>query len=123
MPLNDTLITLFGGIFAALAVASSVGAILKFRLAPDAPSGTIDNLNTRITAWWWMIGLLAAALWTGKAGVIALFAFVSFQSLREYMSITCTRRGDHRALLWSFFVLLPLQYYLIAIDWYGCSRS
>ncbi len=119
MPLNDTLITLFGGIFAALAVASSVGAILKFRLAPDAPSGTIDNLNARITAWWWMIGLLAAALWTGKAGVIALFAFVSFQSLREYMSITCTRRGDHRALLWSFFVLLPLQYYLIAIDWYG----
>lgn len=119
MPLNDTLITLFGGIFAALAVASSVGAILKFRLAPDAPSGTINNLNARITAWWWMIGLLAAALWTGKAGVIALFAFVSFQSLREYMSITCTRRGDHRALLWSFFVLLPLQYYLIAIDWYG----
>lgn len=119
MTLNDTLITLFGGIFAALAIASSVGAILKFRLAPDVPSGTIDNLNARITAWWWMIGVLAAALWVGKASVIALFAFVSFQSLREYMSITCTRRGDHRALLWSFFVLLPLQYYLIAIDWYG----
>lgn len=119
MTLNDTLITLFGGIFAALAVATSVGAILKFRLTPGAPSGTIDNLNTRIKAWWWMIGLLAGALWMGKPGLIALFAFVSFQSLREFMSITYTRRGDHHALLWSFFVLLPLQYTLIAIDWYG----
>jgi len=119
MNLHDTLTTLFGGIFAALAVASAIGAILKFRLAPGAPSGVIDNLNARIKAWWMMIGLLAAALWFGKPGVIALFAFVSFQSLREYISITYTRRGDHRALLWSFFVLLPLQYYLIAIDWYG----
>ena len=116
---NDTLVTLFGCIFAVLAVASSIGAVLKFRLAPDAPSGTIDNLNARIKAWWWMIGLLAGALWIGKPGIIALFGFVSFQSLREYMSITYTRRGDHRALLWSFFFLLPLQYFLIAIDWYG----
>ena len=116
---NDTLTTLFGGIFAVLAAASLIGAILKVRLAPEAPSGTIDNLNARIKAWWAMIGLLAGALWIGKPGVIALFAFVSFQSLREYLSITYTRRGDHRALLWSFFVLLPLQYFLIAIDWYG----
>jgi phosphatidate cytidylyltransferase len=35
------------------------------------------------------------------------------------VSLTHTRRGDHRALIWSFFVFLPLQYYLIAIDWYG----
>ena len=116
---NDTLVTLFGCIVAVLAVASSIGAVLKFRLAPDAPSGTIDNLNARIKAWWWMIGLLAGALWIGKPGIIALFGFVSFQSLREYLSITYTRRGDHRALLWSFFFLLPLQYFLIAIDWYG----
>ena len=116
---NDTLVTLFGCIFAVLAVASSIGAVLKFRLAPEAPSGTIDNLNARIKAWWWMIGLLAGALWIGKPGIIALFGFVSFQSLREYLSITYTRRGDHRALLWSFFFLLPLQYFLIAIDWYG----
>ena len=116
---NDTLVTLFGCIVAVLAVASSIGAVLKFRLAPDAPSGTIDNLNARIKAWWWMIGLLAGALWIGKPGIIALFGFVSFQSLREYLSITYTRRGDHRALLWSFFFLLPLQYFLIRFSQYN----
>jgi phosphatidate cytidylyltransferase len=119
MNLQHTLITLFGGIFAALALASLIGIALKLRLAPGAPSGVIDNLNARIKAWWIMILLLAGTLWLGKPGVIVLFAFVSFQSLREYISITYTRRGDHRALLWSFFFFLPLQYYLIAVDWYG----
>jgi phosphatidate cytidylyltransferase len=30
-----------------------------------------------------------------------------------------TRRGDHVALVVAFFVVLPLQYYLVWIDWYG----
>jgi phosphatidate cytidylyltransferase len=119
MSLNDTLIAIFGGIFAVLAVASLIGAALKYRLAPEAPHGVIDNLNARIKAWWVMILLIGGAIWMGKGGVIALFAFISFQSLREFISLTHTRGGDHRALLWSFFFFLPLQYYLIATDWYG----
>lgn len=119
MNLDDTLIAIFGGIFVVLAVASVIGAALKYRLAPDAPRGALDNLNARIKAWWFMILFVGGAIWVGKGGVIALFAFISLQSLREFISLTHTRRGDHRALLWSFFFFLPLQYYLIAMDWYG----
>lgn len=114
-----TLIVLFGGIFAFLIVASIVGAVLKYRSGAGGPTASIDNLNARIKAWWWMIVLIAVAIWIGKAGIIVLFAFISLQSLREFISLTHTRRGDHRALLWSFFFFLPLQYYLIAINWYG----
>jgi phosphatidate cytidylyltransferase len=39
--------------------------------------------------------------------------------LREFITLTPTRRGDHVALAVAFFVVLPLQYYLIWIDWYG----
>lgn len=116
---NDTLITVFGGIFAILVIASAIGALLKYRLPPDAPHGVVDNLNSRIKAWWAMILLIGAAIWIGKGGIIALFAFISFQCLREFVSLTYTRRGDHHALQWSFFFFLPFQYYLIAIDWYG----
>lgn len=116
---NDTLIALFAGVFAAIIVASAVGGFLRWRLAPGQTSNVIDNLNARIKAWWWMIGALAIAFWSGKIGVIVLFAFVSLQSLREFISVTHTRIGDHRALLWCFFFFLPLQYGLIAIDWYG----
>lgn len=119
MNLNDTLITVFGGIFAVLVFASVIGAALKYRLAPDASHSVVDNLNARINAWWVMILLIGGAIWIGKGGVIALFAFISFQSLREFISLTYTRRGDHRVLLWIFFFFLPLQYYLIVIDWYG----
>lgn len=116
---TDTLIALFSGVFAVLAVASAIGGILQWRLPAGQTSSVIDNLNARIKAWWWMIGALALAFWGGKAGVIALFAFISFQSLREFISVTHTRIGDHRALLWCFFFFLPMQYWLIAIDWYG----
>jgi len=119
MDTTRDLISVFGGIFALLTVASLIGAGLKWRLSPAAPHPVIDNLNTRIKAWWAMILLIGTAIWAGKGGVIALFAFISFQSLREFISLTHTRLGDHRALLWVFFVFLPLQYALIAIDWYG----
>lgn len=119
MNTQNELLAIFGSIAAALAFASAIGFILQYRLAPDAPSATIDNLNARIKAWWFIVILLAPALWIGKTGVIALFVFISFQSLREFLTLTHTRRGDHRALLWCFFFFLPLQYYLIATDWYG----
>jgi phosphatidate cytidylyltransferase len=66
-----------------------------------------------------MVLVLAGALWAGETAVILLFAFISFQSLREFISVTYTRRGDYRALLWCFFFFLPLQYWLIGISWYG----
>jgi len=116
---HETLIAVFGGVFALLLVASAVGALLKFRLAAGALSSGIDNLNARIKAWWIMIGLLALAFWLGEFGIIVLFALVSLQCLREFISLTHTRRGDHQALVWCFFLFLPLQYVFIAMNWYG----
>jgi phosphatidate cytidylyltransferase len=119
MSTQNELLVIFGSIMATLTFASVIGSILQYRLPPNAPSATISNLNTRIKAWWFIVILLAPALWIGKTGVIALFVFISFQSLREFMTLTYTRRGDHRALLLCFLFFLPLQYYLIAINWYG----
>ena len=119
MALDPHGLALLGGITAVLVTASLVGFVLKMKLAGGGPHAVIDNLNARIKAWWIMAAVIGAALLAGKGGVIALFAFVSFVALREYATIAPTRRGDHRALLASFFVVLPLQYYLIWIEWYG----
>lgn len=110
---------IFAGAVAVLIVASAIGLILKLRFAPDEPHGVIDNLNSRIRAWWWMVGVLAVAFWLGKGGVIVLFALLSFFALREYITLCYTRRGDHLVLLLAFFIALPVQYGLIWIDWYG----
>ena len=119
MNLADSLRAVFGGVFALLLAASVLTMVLRWRVAHGQPHAVIDNLNARIKAWWGMVILLGLAIWAGPTGVILLFAFVSFQSLREFISLTHTRRGDHRALLWVFFFFLPLQYILIARDWYG----
>ncbi len=66
-----------------------------------------------------MVALIGLAFVFGKAGVIVLFALLSFAALREFITLAPTRRGDHMALAVAFFVVLPLQYYLIWIDWYG----
>jgi phosphatidate cytidylyltransferase len=112
-------LALFGGVAAVLIVASIAGFVLARRYAAEAPNPTIENLNGRIKAWWWMVGLIGLAFAAGKAGVIVLFALASLAALREFITLTPTRRGDHVALALAFFVVLPLQYYLIWIDWYG----
>jgi len=110
---------LFGGLFGVLIVASAIGYGLQLRYGSGSARGTIDNLNARIRAWWVMIALIAVAFLVGRTAVIVLFGLASFAALREFVTLTPTRRGDHVALALAFFVVLPLQYYLIAIDWYG----
>jgi phosphatidate cytidylyltransferase len=66
-----------------------------------------------------MVITIGLAFLFGKASVVALFGFASFAALREFLTLTTTRRADHLALAIAFFIVLPLQYYLIWIGWYG----
>jgi phosphatidate cytidylyltransferase len=118
MPHPD-LLAVLAGLLGVLIVASAVGYMLQRRLSPDGSNAVVENLNDRIRAWWIMIVLMGLALIGGKAGVTLLFGFCSFAALREFITLTDTRRADHWALAAGFFIVLPVQYYLIWIDWYG----
>jgi phosphatidate cytidylyltransferase len=118
MTAREQSLVLFAGILAVLVAASLVGLVLGRRQGAS-PNPTIENLNSRIKAWWLMVALVGLAFAVGKTGVIVLFALASFAALREFITLTPTRRGDHWVLALSFFVVLPLQYYLIGIEWYG----
>lgn len=113
----------FGGVLAILVIASSVGYWMSLRVRgrePQDPSRkVVENLNSRIKAWWVMIFVLAGALMAGSKPVIILFGLISFAALREFLTLTPTRKGDHFALLVSFFIVLPSQYGLVWIAWYG----
>jgi phosphatidate cytidylyltransferase len=105
------------GLAAFLAAASAIGAVLA--RGEGAASPTVQNLNARINAWWVMVTLMALALVFGQTGAVVLFGLCSFAALREFLTLTDTRRADHLALAAAFFVVLPVQYGLVAIDWYG----
>lgn len=110
---------LFGGVLFLLVVSTLIGRWLKRRRKSEASRATIENVNARIRAWWKMCAIFAAAILVGRVGSLILFGVISFLALREYMTLVPTRRGDHRTLFWSFFMIMPLQYFLIGIQWYG----
>lgn len=107
------------GVGGLLLFATLTGQVLRARIAPDGTNPVIENLNARIAAWWAMVVLLALAFVAGRVGVVVLFAVLSFAALREFLSLTAKSAADHWALAAAFFVVLPVQYALIAIDWYG----
>ncbi|SIT84914.1 phosphatidate cytidylyltransferase [Pontibaca methylaminivorans] len=102
-----------------LVVASVIGWALGRRYSPDGGNVTIENLNDRIRAWWVMVVALSLAMLGGRTGVVMLFGLCSFAALREFMTLTNLRRADHWSLVLAFFVVLPVQYYLIWTGWYG----
>lgn len=89
--MHSQTIMLFGGIGAILVLASLIGLILKLRTR-GTPNAVIDNLNARINAWWVMVVVIGIAFWLGTGAVILLFYAVSFYALREFLTLTPTRR-------------------------------
>ncbi|WP_113913327.1 phosphatidate cytidylyltransferase [Roseovarius dicentrarchi] len=110
-------VILLACVLAVLLIATIAAQILRRR----APPGdlTIQNLTARINAWWVMVGVIALAFAFGTAGVVILFALCSFAALREFLTLTNTRAADHWALVAAVFIVLPLQYVLVGIGWYG----
>ncbi|MDR1976458.1 MAG: phosphatidate cytidylyltransferase [Campylobacteraceae bacterium] len=114
--MNETL-ALFLGVGAVLLFASAVGLVLKIR--QKTPNPIIENLNARIYSWWIMAALIGATFWLGNSAVITLFLLISALALREFITITPTNQNDYYALLFAFYVALPVQYLFVYVEWYG----
>lgn len=110
---------LFVGIGGVLLLATAIAEILRWRAT--GPSAVLDNLVARIRAWWVMAAVVGLAFLGGRIGVTVLFALISLFALREFITLTPTRRGDYWALVVAFYVFLPYQYWLVYSGWYGMS--
>lgn len=110
---------LMGGVLTLLLVATVVGSVLRARATADSARAVVENLNSRIRAWWVMVAIFAVAFLAGPIATLVLFGCMSFFALREFVTLTPTKPADHVPLFLSFFVLIPLQYGLIGYRWYG----
>lgn len=108
--------TLASGIVVFLLAATAVARVLTWKLGATS---TIQNLNERIAAWWILVAVGVPFLAAGRTMATLLFAALSFLALREFISLTPTRRGDRPALFLAFFVAVPLQFALAGTGWYG----
>ena len=117
-PDHATLI-MVGGIAGLLVLSSLIVAVLKRGRPASEISPVVANLDARVRAWWVMVAIFTVALLTGGLGSVILFSLTSFFALWEFVTLAPTRPADHRALFWAFFVIVPIQYYLVAARWYG----
>ncbi len=117
--MDHAMMTLLGIVFGALIVGTAVGQVLRRRVTSERAVRITANLNARVNAWWVMAGVFVVSILLGGLTTVVLFGLCSFLALREFITLTPTRRGDHRALFWAFFFFIPLQYWLVAIQWYS----
>ena len=106
---------LLGVVLATLAIATAVSQWLQQKPPANINPALIRRFDLRVRAWWLMCAILVFGLLLHRIGTVVLFGFVSFWALREFITMTPTRRGDHRALFWALVIFTPLQYVLIGL--------
>ncbi|GAB3624003.1 phosphatidate cytidylyltransferase [Mariniluteicoccus endophyticus] len=112
--------TLLAGVLVLLVAASTTTEVLaRTKLSADHHAGLVQNLRLRIGAWWMMIGVIAGALALGETATVVMFALLSLLALREFITISPTTQKDHHALVWMFWVALPIHYLAVWQHWYG----
>ncbi|HTT10885.1 MAG TPA: phosphatidate cytidylyltransferase [Burkholderiaceae bacterium] len=119
MSLQETYFVVLAGLSLLLATATAFGTWLVRRTREAAKLAWIGQMNTRIRRAWSIVLLFAIAFTLGGGALLVLFAIASFFALREFVALTPIRASDHAALVVAFYVVIPVQYLLIAADWYA----
>ncbi len=101
-----------------LLAAWGIGWALKRQPESTASPAVVRTFNLRVRSWLLMFGVLIFSFLLGYGVTVTLFGLISFWALREFITMTPTRRGDHRTLFWTFVVFTPLQYVLVGVGEY-----
>ncbi|KAB8312155.1 phosphatidate cytidylyltransferase [Erwinia endophytica] len=103
-----------GGILSVLLLAT----LIIIGLKQCRPQHNWLELQQRINSWWVILGLFSLAMLSPRWLALTFFGFISFLSLKEYLTLAPTRRSDHVPLLW-MYAAIPLQYIWTGMAWYG----
>jgi len=106
---------LFVVLFGLLAIVTIVAFGRSLRDLTPEQTALRERFARELRALWIAAVVFWVAWVSGPIGSTLLFGLVSFLTLRELVSLTHTRRADHRSLLLAFFVVLPVQYVLVGM--------
>ncbi|MBN9410916.1 MAG: phosphatidate cytidylyltransferase [Burkholderiales bacterium] len=116
---DEQVALVFVVLFGLLLLASVVLFTASQREQPDNEEGRrrtelLVDLRELLQASWMMTAVFWIGWAMGETVATVLFALVAFFTLREFITLSPTRRGDHRSLILAFFVVLPVQFWLVA---------
>ena len=109
---------LFLIVFGLLVIVSTVTFLLSFKERRNPVHNEIWqrellHFRTLLRTTWFMVVVFWIGWALGETVATLLFALISFFALREFITLSPTRRGDHRSLILAFFVVLPIQFWLV----------
>lgn len=111
---------LFLLVFGILVIASISAFLFSLRQEKteldEARAAEMKNFRKLLGTSWWMVIMFWMAWVLGDAVATVLFALIAFFALREFITLSPTRRGDHRSLILAFFVVLPIQFWLVGTE-------
>jgi phosphatidate cytidylyltransferase len=107
---------LFVVLFGLLMIVTVVTVSRSVRERMLAEEERFERFARDLRAVWLGTVLFWVAWIAGAAVSTLLFGVLSFVALREFVTLTHTTRADHRSLLLAFFVVLPLQYVIVATE-------
>jgi phosphatidate cytidylyltransferase len=110
---------LFIFVFGLLFITSAAVFMLTLRERGDTPQADVVHARlvearALLRTSWAMVTVFWLGWASGERVATGLFAVVAFFALREFITLSPTRRGDHRSLVLAFFVVLPIQFWLVA---------
>jgi phosphatidate cytidylyltransferase len=114
MSVDQQVAALFIILFGVLLVVTVVVVLWLQRPLMNEDDDKRKRIKDDLRAVWVGVALFWLAWMSGPVVATLLFALVSFLALREFITLQHTRRSDHRALLMAFFVVLPMQYGIVA---------
>ena len=115
---SEQVAALFIVVFGILVIASVTAFLLTFRSSEGAHDeawhAELADFRQLLGTSWFMVLVFWLAWATGDTMATILFALIAFFALREFITLSPTRRGDHRSLVLAFFIVLPIQFWLVA---------
>lgn len=98
------------GLYGFLFVLMGVLKFLQFK------KKNVDNWLIRVRSFIFIVVIFTVAFCTNKICAFALITLLSYLALKEFFSLTPTRKTDRRVLLWAYWSI-PVQFYIIYINW------
>lgn len=114
LTLNETFLAVFCALAILSLVATGIGQWVTSRTLDAVRLTRLAIVNSRVRASWSVLALFTVAFAIGPNALFVVFAFASFFALREFVSLTPIKPSDHWALVVAFYLVIPIQYLLLA---------
>lgn len=116
MQIAPNLLLITVELMALLALTTIGYGLLRGRLIPVRSLENLPKIGSRISFLWVMTLFFLLALFVSPKIMVLYIWFIAFLALKEFFSMTPSRRADRRVLFVAY-LSLPIQFILILLGW------